>query len=163
MGKGSREISGGPTSLLNPEDEGSHHFSSDLGRVSGRRPGVASCVPPGLFLDARGIIRDRTLRPSELTIAVGKFNQRINRNIMSGCKALDCFFFLLVLFAKFLTMSTYFYNQAENQQVLLQPLKTLYFQALCWLRRPVEASGAKGGSWVPGSRPGGSRQELPSP
>lgn len=68
------------------------------------------------FLDGRGIIRDRTLQPSELTIAVGKFHRRINRNIMSNSALL---FLSLVLFAKFLTMSKYFYNQAENQQVLL--------------------------------------------
>lgn len=67
------------------------------------------------FLDGRGIIRDGTLQPSELTIAIG-INRRINRNIMSSSALL---FLSLVLFAKFLTMSKYFYNQAENQHVLL--------------------------------------------
>lgn len=37
MGKGSREISGGPTLELNLEDEGSPHRESDLGRVRGHR------------------------------------------------------------------------------------------------------------------------------
>ena len=87
--------------------------ATGAGAVDTGPPPVASCVLP--ISRCWDTIRDRTSQPSELTISVGQFNQRMNRNITSRCEALDCFFFLHVLFVVFLTRSIDFSNQAENQ------------------------------------------------
>lgn len=78
--------------------------ASNLGRASGHRPRwLPGCCP----LQGPGPYWGPNVKAGQAGHTVRKFNQKIHRTIMSRWEALDSFFFL-VLFANFLTRSTYF-------------------------------------------------------